>query len=453
MNFEEARKRFARLKEQWSHGHISEEQYIAAVNELRVADASGVWWQPDVTTGGWIYWNGTAWVEGTPPRGSGPAREPPGSPAAPPQSRTDDGTFMDLKTFREISHSRPLSQRPQRWFDLLSILAGIAAAVLWSIYASVRASSEGFDFLTPLLLIGVPVVLALYRGRIDQMLLPIQPYRKRLPRLVLLGLGIMAPFLTAIILYNVLAISNYALLHWNIIIGILVSYALVREPILASGGGRGPQTNVKVPLMLLLVGTLCVTGAMADDCERDPFNAQDCLRTAGYAQMIAGVVSATSGLFVNFPAFIQAVNPSGGRAGSYEVHDWRQRNEAEFDKFVEKKREGYHYDKNLDAWVKDSELGKLQQQRTQKQQELDALQKLHDQRVKNQKKNILSGVLGGSAPFQGDDAVNKASQAIAQEKQKLAEENARLAQLKKDIKELDSEISYQKTRQDFHQQK
>ncbi len=449
MNFEEARKRFARLKEQWSHGHISEEQYIAAVNELRVTDASGVWWQPDVTTGGWIFWNGTAWVEGTPPQGAPPAQGRRGGHAGASQSRTDEGVFMDMKTFREISHDKPLKERPQRWFDLLSILAGVVAAVLWSIYMSIRASSEGIDFITPLLLIGIPVVLALYRGRIDDMLLPLQPWRKRLPRPVLLGLGIMTPFLTAFVLFNVFGISNFALLHWNLIIGILLSYAIVREPVLASGGGNRRRMNGRVPLMLLMVCTLCVTGVMADDCEKDPFNAQDCLRTAGYAQMIAGVVSATSGLFVNVPAFIQAVNPQGGRVGSYEVHDWRQRNEAEFDKFVDKKREGYHYDKNLDAWVKDSELENLQQQRTQKQQELDELQKLHDKRVKNQKKNLINATAGAAV---GGDA-DKAAQVLKEEQQKLADENAQIQKLQDDIKDLDKDISYHKTRQDFHQQK
>ncbi|HDR73129.1 MAG TPA: hypothetical protein ENN85_04365 [Methanoculleus sp.] len=161
------------------------------------------------------------------------------------------------------------------------------------------------------------------------------------------------------------------------------------------------------------------------------------------------MVSATSGLFVNVPAFIQAVNPPGGRVGSYEVHDWRQRNEADFDTFVEKQREGYHYDKNLDAWVKDSELDKLQQQRHQKQQELDALQKLHDKRVKNQKKNLINAAAGAMV---GGDA-DKAAQVLKQEQQQLAEENARIKQLNDDINKLDSEISYQKTRQDFHQQK
>ncbi|MDG6256953.1 MAG: hypothetical protein QCH35_05065 [Methanomicrobiaceae archaeon] len=449
MNFEEARKRFARLTAQRKSGQISEEQFTATVNELRVLDASGVWWQPDPATGGWISWNGTAWVRGTPPQGAPPAQGTRGSHAVASQPRTDEGTFMDLKTFREISHNKPIKERPQRWFDLLSILAGVVTAVLWSLYMSVRASSEGFDFMTPLLLIGIPVVLALYRGRIDEMLLPLQPLRKRLPRLVLLGLGIAMPFLTAFILFNVFGVSNYALLHWNLIIGILLSYAVVREPVLASGGGNRPRMAGRVPLMLLLVCILCVTGAMADDCERDPLNAQDCLRTAGYAQMIAGVVSATSGLFVNVPAFIQAVNPSGGRAGSYEVHDWRQRNETEFDTFVDKKREGYHYDENLDAWVQDSELENLQQQRNQKQQEIDELQKLHDKRVKNQKKNLINATAGALV---GGDA-DKAAQVIKQEEQKLAEENARIKQLNDDINKLDSEISYQKTRQDFHQQK
>ena len=449
MDFDEAQQRFARLTAQRGQGQITEDHYRTQVNELRVQDPSGTWWQPDPGSGGWIFWNGSAWVPGTPPKSAGSAQKPRRESSKSQSVPARSTTFMDMKTFREISRTQPMSQRPQKWFDLLSILGGIAVAVLWFIYGSIRAGTEGFDLITPILLIGIPVVLVLYRSRIDEMLVSIQPFRQKFSRPLLIGLAIAIPFLTAFLLFNVFGFSNYGLLHWNIIIGTLLSYVIIREPVLASSGSRRSGMNGKLPILLILVCCLCVTSVMADDCERDPLNAQDCLRTAGYAQMLAAVVSATSGIFVNFPSFIQAVQPQGGLAAEQQRNQWRQKNEEDFQKFTDKKREGLHYDKEQDAWVPENKLENLQQERTQKNQELAELQKSHDKRVQNQKKNLINASLGASV---GGDA-DKAAEVLKLEQQALADENARIQKMQADIQKLDSEISYQQTRQQFHQQK
>jgi len=449
MDFDEAQQRFARLTAQRGQGQITEDHYRTQVNELRVQDPSGTWWQPDPGSGGWIFWNGSAWVPGTPPKSAGSAQKPRRESSKSQSVPARSTTFMDMKTFREISRTQPMSQRPQKWFDLLSILGGIAVAVLWFIYGSIRAGTEGFDLITPILLIGIPVVLVLYRSRIDEMLVSIQPFRQKFSRPLLIGLAIAIPFLTAFLLFNVFGFSNYGLLHWNIIIGTLLSYVIIREPVLASSGSRRSGMNGKLPILLILVCCLCVTSVMADDCERDPLNAQDCLRTAGYAQMLAAVVSATSGIFVNFPSFIQAVQPQGGLAAEQQRNQWRQKNEEDFQKFTDKKREGLHYDKEQDAWVPENKLENLKQERTQKNQELAELQKSHDKRVQNQKKNLINASLGASV---GGDA-DKAAEVLKLEQQALADENARIQKMQADIQKLDSEISYQQTRQQFHQQK
>jgi hypothetical protein len=443
MEFDEAQQRFARLTARMNQGQITEEQYRTQVNELRVQDPSGTWWQPDPDSGGWIFWDGSAWVPGTPPKGAKPAQGPRSEPQKNQPVPSGGSTFMDMKTFQEISRNQPLSRRPQKWFDLLSILAGVAVAVLWFLYGSIRAGTEGFDLITPILLVGIPVMLAIYRRRIDDVLVPVQPFRQRFSRPLLIGLGIATPFLTAFILFNVFGISNYALLHWNIIIGTLLSYAILREPVLAGSGSNGPRMNGRLPTLLILICCLCIASVAADDCERDPLNAQDCLRTAGYAPIIAGVVSATAGIFVNIPAFVQAVQPQGGRVGTHEVHDWRQKNDEEFQNFVDRKREGYHYDSEQDAWVKESELEQMQQERTRKQQELDELQRLHDKRVENQRKNIFGAALGALAPQSSAD-MDKAAQTLKQEQQNLAEENEKIKKLSTEIEDLDDRITAQK---------
>ena len=46
---------------------------------------------------------------------------------------------------------------------------------------------------------------------------------------------------------------------------------------------------------------------LADDCERDPLNAQDCLRTDGYAEVMAGLVATILSVLINGPIIVQTV--------------------------------------------------------------------------------------------------------------------------------------------------
>ncbi len=86
---------------------------------------------------------------------------------------------MTLGEFKKLSKDVPLAKRPQKWWDLLSILGGVLGAILWFLYGGIRSGHEGFDFITPLLMIGIPVVLVWFRTDFDQILLPLQPHRKK----------------------------------------------------------------------------------------------------------------------------------------------------------------------------------------------------------------------------------------------------------------------------------
>ncbi|MDT8357374.1 MAG: hypothetical protein RQ758_02595 [Methanomicrobiaceae archaeon] len=316
MNFEEARKRFARLTAERTHGQISEVQYSAAVNELRVADSSGVWWQPDPSTGEWIFWNGTRWETGDPPlkETEYAATKRRGEQGATPASKPGK---MDLKGFREMSRTTPASRRPQSWWDFLSVLGGVVAAALWFLYGSVRAGAEGFDFLTPIIMVGIPLILIRYRHKIDGLLTPVQPFRKRFPSPFRIGMGLAAPFLTAILLFNLFGISNYALMHANLLVGTFVSYAIVREPAPRNGTITRPPGGATAALLILLLSCLCVSSVMADDCLEDPLNANDCLRTSGTAEGLAGIGAATLSVLVNGPTILQGFSGVGaGAAGA-----------------------------------------------------------------------------------------------------------------------------------------
>ncbi len=260
----------------------------------------------------------------------------PESPVAPPVSGTVAGTagttpppaknfnefkssLMTVDEFKKMSKDIPLKKRPQKWWDLLSIFGGIAAAVIWFFYGGLR---EGFDWLSSLLMIALPVVLVWFRPTIDRALLPIRPARKKVPRVLLIGLGIAIPFLTAWVLYNILHITQYSLMHANLVVGTLASYAIIRNPAVPATRqpepGRGVQAIVMIICTILFM-TVLVVPVYADDCIRDPLNARDCLRTGGYAETMAGLIAAILSGLVNGPAILQGLlQGKSGEEGEQE---------------------------------------------------------------------------------------------------------------------------------------
>jgi hypothetical protein len=168
-------------------------------------------------------------------------------------------------------------------------------------------------------MIAIPVALVWFRADIDVMLLPLQPHRKKVSRLVLIGCGIALPFLTAFILFTI-GIRNYPLMYTNMLIGTFGAYALTRDPVLAAGrqpartGGAMPSA-ITILAGLALV-SLLVPFVRADDCTRDILNAQDCLRTDGFAEAIAGFFSTLISILVNGPIIIQGIlQGAAGAAG------------------------------------------------------------------------------------------------------------------------------------------
>jgi len=324
MDFNEAEQKRIQFTSRLRSGHLTPPQYAKALTSLQVTDAHGTIWQPNPSGEGWIFWTGTVWQQATPPGIPGPGMA--SGTGAPQKSAKDFNEFksslMSVDEFKKVSKDVPLAKRPQKWWDLLSILGGIVAAILWFLYGGIRSGREGFDFITPLLMIAIPVILVWFRADIDQILLPLQPHRKKISKIILIGLGIAIPFLTAWILYNIFHISQYPLMQANIVIGTMVSYALVRDPIMAIGKNSRksgpPSTNpISIIFFVMLVSLLAIP-VMADDCARDPLNAQDCLRTSGYAEAMAGTAAAGLGVLVNGPIIIQGIvtGGAGGAAGA-----------------------------------------------------------------------------------------------------------------------------------------
>jgi hypothetical protein len=64
--FRAVHRQYLFLRAHFDRGGISGEAFTEEVNRLRLQDQSGVWWQIRETDGGWLKWDGAAWVEGKP---------------------------------------------------------------------------------------------------------------------------------------------------------------------------------------------------------------------------------------------------------------------------------------------------------------------------------------------------------------------------------------------------
>ncbi len=178
------------------------------------------------------------------------------------------------------------------------------------------AFREGLDFTTPLLMVGIPVLLAIFRSETDQLLQPLQPVRQSLPKFVLIGIVLAVPYAIAFVLYRT-GFNQYELLHWNLALGTLIPYALMRSPPPAGHGHSGGATLAALywmlPAMLILYAGF-PADALADDCMRDLFNMRDCLRTGGYAEIISGTASGAVSVLVNGPELVRIlILPPGGQ--------------------------------------------------------------------------------------------------------------------------------------------
>ena len=195
-------------------------------------------------------------------------------------------------------------------------------------------SGEGVDIVTPLLVMGIPVLLVWFRSHTDAMLRPLQPLRQKVPKVVLIGVGLATPFVIAFFLYYVCGyacgrlpfVSNfgfvgglfrqYNLLRLTMVFGTLISYVILRTPVAKVPGGRqivgglARQAMRAAPMLLWMValGVFFYHGtAWADDFLRDPFNLNDGLRTGGFAPVIAGTASTVVTVLVNGAEVVRVV--------------------------------------------------------------------------------------------------------------------------------------------------
>jgi tetratricopeptide (TPR) repeat protein len=67
VDFQEADRRYAKIKRHQEAGGLTQEEFDRQLEALMVQDEEGRWWAKSRTSGDWHYHDGTAWVRGKPP--------------------------------------------------------------------------------------------------------------------------------------------------------------------------------------------------------------------------------------------------------------------------------------------------------------------------------------------------------------------------------------------------
>jgi hypothetical protein len=213
-------------------------------------------------------------------------------------------------------------------WDIMAISGGVVSAVGWYFYSTIRGQSEGTDVWTPLALAVLPLAIVVLRRPIDWLLSPIQKVRQYIPRLVIVGLGLAAPYGVAAWMYeNPRAermfrapMREYPYASRALVAGSVVAYLILRTPRAGNRRQAGPAMNAILQCLAFALFSAS-TSALADHYLQDPWNLNDGLRTPGWAPVLAGTGATIVSVLINGNEVIRTlINPrsDGGDTPSGE---------------------------------------------------------------------------------------------------------------------------------------
>jgi hypothetical protein len=220
---------YRRLLAQYNARQMPWEQFAAQVGQLRAQDPQGVWWTIDPRSGGWLRYDGRQWVSGQPhlsPPPKIPARRetgPPASSAVPIQAA-------------QLARQRPspggLRARVIAT-PILALVPAVACGGLWFLYTFLGTFKgeglSGIDFITPIIIIGVPFLLWAFRKPVDSILRPLDPLIQPIPMPLRYGIVLGIPVLLGCACAYINS-YGYGSLRLSSFVSILAAAVLTRKP-------------------------------------------------------------------------------------------------------------------------------------------------------------------------------------------------------------------------------
>jgi hypothetical protein len=222
--FEQNRNRYQQLRSQLAAGQLSSQQFRAEAAKLRWQDATGAWWAIDADSGGALRYDGARWVPAQPPPPARPAAPPstPPQPASPPAIVSTPGQPAGRsRNIRALIAATPI----------LALVPSVVCGGLWFLYTFIGVFKsegiQGVDWVTPLIVIGMPIFFWVLKRPVDQLLMPLKPAITGIARPVRLGISLAVPVVLGCGC-SLTAPSGYTSLNVASFISILVASILMR---------------------------------------------------------------------------------------------------------------------------------------------------------------------------------------------------------------------------------
>ena len=211
---------YQQLTADFQANRIDKAGYSAALTRLKALDAEKRWWSC-TPEGAFVWYDGSRWIPGQPAL----------STVQPPEKAAPASAGG--------SHAPALKKSPRQkgWrriasTPILAMLPGTVIGGAWSCYTLfqlILGESGGVDFLTPVILTGVPLVLWLLRKPLDKLLLPLQKLQSSSPFVIRLGIVLALPMLLGCGC-STFSTSGYSALHLTALISTLFGYFLLHTP-------------------------------------------------------------------------------------------------------------------------------------------------------------------------------------------------------------------------------
>jgi len=192
MTFEEAGQHYSILRQQRDSGQLPEDHFRAAVAQLAVADEQGNWWMLDAESAQWT---------------------PYAAPAAPAASTP-------------VPEEKKRGLKQSTW-DIISVVGNAVLSAGWFLYSGMAETKP--DYLTCGAMLVLPISFVVLRKPIDRMLLSIQPFRSKIPPMVLAGCCVAVPYLISNYLFA-FGVRQFPFMFLSYTLSALASLVLMRQP-------------------------------------------------------------------------------------------------------------------------------------------------------------------------------------------------------------------------------
>jgi len=232
--FAQYQQRYLQLSSLRGTGQLSPQQFVAEVQKLRWQDSRKIWWT--ITTEGvFRRYDGKSWIPVDTSQLIPSQPQAPAQPSPMPVQQTVQHGYATSPKPAQISH-KPQSKKSSisslvATFPFLAIIPSFLCGSLWFLYTFIGVFKYegigGIDFVTPLIMVGLPLIFLVLKKPIDQLLNPFKTYIQVIPKPFRLGICLAVPIFLACGCSS-LSSSGYLALNISTFVSIMTAAVLMR---------------------------------------------------------------------------------------------------------------------------------------------------------------------------------------------------------------------------------